>query len=119
LRLPNGLRGFATDATNSNERFRASTIGAIHFFSSQSQYRLKEPALGISNRKLGRVNPYREPPGPSGNIVASECSLAALIQTPLRRESERVGRNHRASRQNLPNPRIQFFRHAVPRELGP
>jgi hypothetical protein len=104
LRFPNGLSSFAANAANPCEWFCANAIGGIHFFGSQTQYRLKEADPGIANCKLGGVNGHRESTCSGGDIVTSERPLAALIQTPLGREGERMGGNHRASRQNALHP---------------
>jgi hypothetical protein len=58
-----GLRGFAADPANADERHLASFVRAVHFLGRQTQNRLKQADARFANRKLSGVHTDGEAAG--------------------------------------------------------
>ena len=109
----NALGRVATDSADANEWSGAAAVGTIHFFGGERQNGVEEADLRIANGELRGVNADGEPTGTGGDVVASECALAALVEATICVERERMRGDDRALGEELLNFGINWRRHGL------
>jgi len=109
----NSLGRITTDSADANERNGTVAIVTIHFFSGECQDGFEEADLRIANGELRGVNADGEATGAGGDVVASECALAAFVEMAVCVEGEGMSGDDGALPEKLQNFGINWRGHAL------
>src|SRR5256885_2063554 len=109
----NGLRRIATDSADADERNGAVAVGAVHFFCGEFQHRIEKADARIADCELRGVNADGEATGAGGDVVASECALAAFVEATIWVEGERMRGDDGALGKELNESGVNGQRHAL------
>ena len=85
----NSLRRGAADAADADDGLGM----AVHFLGGKSEDRFEEADAGVADGELSGVHTDREATGASGEVVAGEGALTALVEAARGGEGEGVSRD--------------------------
>src|ERR1700753_423021 len=109
----NSLLRLSANSADANKRRGSPDVRAIHFFRRKPQQRLEQSDLRLTNRKLRRVYADCKSARSRCDVITRERSLPALVESPLRRQRQRMRRDRDSLLDRLQNICGNRWRHRL------